>query len=109
VEISTNRRGSSATVAQVWDQLPHEFKPATTELRLCVEMVKQPEVFARLIELRPHNSELWRGRGRMHVMGRKWTQASADFAKMLELRAGGRHANRSTERLGIRIRQSPSV
>jgi len=66
--------------------LPREIESGSLESRMCLEMVQQPEVFARLIDLRPHNSHLWHSRGRLYAGGRQWAEASADFGKLLDLR-----------------------
>src|SRR5207253_8833936 len=77
---------AAASFAQVLNQLPREFLSSSPEMRMCLEMAQQPAAVARLLELRPHNSQLWRARGRLYASRRQWAQASADFAKTLDLR-----------------------
>jgi serine/threonine protein kinase/tetratricopeptide (TPR) repeat protein len=69
----------------VLDQLPAGFRGASSELQFCVEMVQSPEVFAKLVELRPNDRRLWHARGRVYASSREWAKASSDYEKALEL------------------------
>ncbi|MEX2137785.1 MAG: serine/threonine-protein kinase [Pirellulales bacterium] len=77
---------AAASFSKVLDQLPLTFRGYSGEMRMCVEMVQQPEVFASLIKLRPDDPRLWYARGRTYASQSKWSQASADYAKALRLR-----------------------
>jgi tetratricopeptide (TPR) repeat protein len=70
---------------KVLDQLPSSFRGATHEMRFCLEMVQQPEVFHRLTKLRPGDRRLRYARGRVYANGRQWKEAVADLKESLEL------------------------
>jgi tetratricopeptide (TPR) repeat protein len=76
---------AAANFVKVLDQLPLEFRSSTREMRFCIEMVQHPEVFDRLVELRPSDRRLWYARGQVHASRRQWTEAIADFSKSLEI------------------------
>lgn len=69
----------------VLDQLPAGFRGGSSEMQFCVEMVQSPEVFAKLVELRPRDHRLWQARGRVYASSREWAKASSDYGKTLEL------------------------
>jgi hypothetical protein len=69
----------------VLDKLPIHFRGASQESRFCVEMVQAPEVFDRLIKLRPYNLTLWNTRGRYYASSGEWAKTAADYRKSLEL------------------------
>ena len=50
-----------------------------------LEMVQQPEVSRRLLELHPENFMLWMTRGVARANRREWAPAAADYTKALEL------------------------
>jgi tetratricopeptide (TPR) repeat protein len=84
----TDRRAwdlAAANFVKVLDQLPAGFRAASQEMRFCVEMVQQREVFARLVELRPGDRRLWYARGRVYASGRQWAEAVADYKESLKL------------------------
>jgi hypothetical protein len=57
---------AAASFSKVLDQLTTGFRASSQEMRFCVEMVQQPDVFAKLAELRPRDRRLadcWRAAG----------------------------------------------
>jgi tetratricopeptide (TPR) repeat protein len=52
---------------------------------MCLEMVRQPEVFDQLVKLRPDDWRVWLARGRLFANQRKWGKAAADYTRTLQL------------------------
>jgi serine/threonine protein kinase/Flp pilus assembly protein TadD len=77
---------AAASFSQVLEQLPYGFRGSSAEMRMCLEMVQQPELFDRLTELRPKDPRPWGARGRAYANQREWAKAGSDYAKALELR-----------------------
>jgi tetratricopeptide (TPR) repeat protein len=84
---------AAGSFAQVLDKLPPGFRGASQEMRFCVEMVQQAEVFDRLVRLRPKNLPLRFARGRYLASSREWARAAAEYRKSLELLAPDLAAN----------------
>lgn len=76
---------AAAQFIKVLDQMHEYFRLSSQEMRFLVEMVHQPEVFARLVELRPNDRRLWIARGSVHSSERNWAKAFTDFERALEL------------------------
>ena len=77
---------AAAQFIKVLDKLQEDFfRVSSQEMRFLVEMVQQPEVFARLVELRPNDGRLWLARGSVHSSEREWANAFTDFERALEL------------------------
>ena len=76
---------AAASFAKVLDQLPQGFRSASQEMRFCLEMVEQPEIFSRLVERRPRDHRLSYARGRSNATRREWAKAIPHFEKTLEL------------------------
>jgi serine/threonine protein kinase/Flp pilus assembly protein TadD len=74
---------AAASFAKVLDQLPQGFRPGSQEMRFCIEMTEQQEVFTRLIDLRPRDQRLWYARGRNYATRRDWTKAIPDYQQAL--------------------------
>jgi tetratricopeptide (TPR) repeat protein len=70
---------------QVLDKLSPGFRGASHEMRFCIEMVQRPEVFDKLVNLRPDNRPLWYARGRNYASSREWAKAALDYKKSLDL------------------------
>jgi len=79
---------AAASFEKVLDQLPQGFRAASQEMRFCLEMVEQPEVFSRLVEQRPRDRRLWYARGRSYATRRDWAKAVSDFEQALLLNQG---------------------
>jgi serine/threonine protein kinase/tetratricopeptide (TPR) repeat protein len=77
---------AASSFNQALDQLPMGFRASSREMGFCVEMVEQPEVFARLTELRPNDPRLWNARGRRYANRGEWANAASDYTKTLQLR-----------------------
>jgi tetratricopeptide (TPR) repeat protein len=69
----------------VLDKLPAGFRASSQEMRFCIEMVQMPQVFERLVKLRPVSRHLWFARGRSYASSREWAKAATDYEKSLEL------------------------
>jgi serine/threonine protein kinase/Flp pilus assembly protein TadD len=81
---------AAAQFAQALDRLPPDLLGPERKLTpVCTEMVPYPEVFARLIELRPHDVRLWLARARASARKGAWDRAAADFGKVIELEPDG--------------------
>jgi tetratricopeptide (TPR) repeat protein len=76
---------AASSFAQVLDKLPAGFFPATEEMRFCIEMVQRPEVFDRLVKLRPEEFKLWFFRGRSYAASGEWIKGTNDYKHALAL------------------------
>jgi eukaryotic-like serine/threonine-protein kinase len=82
---SLQRAGSkdwdAATVdfARLLDRLPLEAGAISQRKDLCLKIAEQPELFLRMVGLRPADAELWIARGRLHALRGDWEQAFEDF------------------------------
>ena len=76
---------ATAKFLQVLDQSAPGFRGSSQDIKFCVEMVHEPQVFDRLIKLRPRDQRLWYARGRMYASTRQWSEASQDYVKAIEL------------------------
>jgi WD40 repeat protein/serine/threonine protein kinase/tetratricopeptide (TPR) repeat protein len=79
-----------------WDEAAADF---ATELELLSEdrrwqsprsrralaLARWDRAYARLLELRPDDGQLWCARGRYHALRGRWDQAAADFARGIML------------------------
>jgi tetratricopeptide (TPR) repeat protein len=74
---------AAAQFGKVLDQLPPGFRASSQAMRMCVEMVQQPEVFDRLVAQRPGDTRLWYARGRVFASGRDWERAAADYTEAI--------------------------
>jgi tetratricopeptide (TPR) repeat protein len=76
---------AAASFEKALEQLPQGFRAASQEMRFCLEMVEQPEIFSRLVERRPRDHRLSYARGRSYATRRDWAKAIPHFEKTLEL------------------------
>lgn len=76
---------AAADFARALEQLPYGGRIALNEGRMTLETVRQPEVFDRLVQLRPNDWRLFGARGRLFAIGRKWDLAEAEYARTLQL------------------------
>ena len=79
-----------------WDQAANAYEKVlgqlasasrsgeSLEMGLCVEIAQTPEVFKRLITLRPKDNRLWFARGRTLANAGKWKEAIADYEQALK-------------------------
>lgn len=75
---------AAASFLTALDQLPNEITFWSPARPLCEEIARQPEVFARLIELRPRDARLWFARGHNFVREREWVKANADLSRTMD-------------------------
>jgi tetratricopeptide (TPR) repeat protein len=71
--------------SRVLDNLPMGFQPVSQEMQYCVEIVREPELFDRLVARRPDDSRLWYARARTFATRSEWAKASTDLAQALRL------------------------
>ncbi len=101
--------GQQAIDRQNWDDAVANFSTAIDRIPLAVragpeympfylEMVKQAEVFERLVELRPDDFALCMSRGFMFASQREWSKAADDCRRSLEF-FSGRENDRSASRI----------
>jgi serine/threonine protein kinase/tetratricopeptide (TPR) repeat protein len=91
--------GRKAVQRQAWDEAADSFATAIDKLPLAMrpspqqelfylEMIEQPKVFQRLIELRPDQFCLWWDRGQIFANQGEWSQAAQDFTRALAILEG---------------------
>src|SRR5262249_17508168 len=76
---------AAAAYARALDLLPDEFWKYSQVIPLCADMGQSPQVFTRLVALRPHDTRPWMARGDRHVEAGDIRGAAADFARACEL------------------------
>lgn len=76
---------AAAEFVKILDGLPEGFRGNSREMRLCIEMVHNSEVFDRVVQLRPTDYRPWRARGRYFASRRSWSEAIAAYEKTLLL------------------------
>src|SRR5262249_38405197 len=78
-----------ASYATAIDKLPLSVRPSPQRMGFFFEMIQQPEVFQRLVELRPDEYTLWWARGHSLASRRQWSQAASDLTHVLKLQGEG--------------------
>jgi tetratricopeptide (TPR) repeat protein len=68
------------------DRIPSGVGYFSRACLLCADMVGIPEIFTRLVEVRPQDARLWVTRGRSYASQRQWDKAVADYARVIESR-----------------------
>ncbi len=63
------------------DLLPEGRNWTTPRSERALEMARWDRAYARLLELRPDDGQLWCVRGRYHALRSHWAEAAADFAR----------------------------
>jgi serine/threonine protein kinase len=76
---------AAADFARALEQMRYGTPFLRNETRMSLEMVRQPEVFAQLVQLRPTDWRIWLARGRLFANQRKWDQAAADYTRTMQL------------------------
>ena len=80
-------RGGGQFRATAIDKLPLAARPSLPRKALMLEMIEQPEVFQRLVKLRPDASGPWWVRGLTLANRRQWSQAADDLTRALGMMA----------------------
>jgi serine/threonine protein kinase/tetratricopeptide (TPR) repeat protein len=89
---------AAASFVKVLDQTPPGYRASSQFMRFGVEMVQNPEVFDRLVALRPLDRRPWDARGRTYANDREWAKASSDYQKSLDfLTEALSHADATTQ------------
>jgi serine/threonine protein kinase/Flp pilus assembly protein TadD len=81
-----------------WDEIAAEYAravefaedgPTSAALRkrLCQELANWDEVFDRVTKLLPNEPTVWLGRGQQRALREKWSEAAADYAKVIRQRS----------------------
>src|SRR5262249_27521742 len=73
-----------ADYARVLQSLPQDRVRWSRWSNLCGEVAKNEELFDRLTALRPEVDSLWFARGRWFATAKKWDEAAAAFARVIE-------------------------
>jgi tetratricopeptide (TPR) repeat protein/tRNA A-37 threonylcarbamoyl transferase component Bud32 len=93
-------RGRAHAALGHWDEAAADFAEALAQLpddpnegfhlspssRLCTDLARWDEAFARVLERRPEDGRLWLARGRRHSARRQFDQAVADYARAVDSR-----------------------
>jgi WD40 repeat protein/tetratricopeptide (TPR) repeat protein len=75
---------AAADFANALDLEPGDRTWPSSRIRWILELVPSDRVYARLLELRPHDGRLWTGRGRYYALRSRWDQAAGDLARGIE-------------------------
>jgi WD40 repeat protein/tetratricopeptide (TPR) repeat protein/tRNA A-37 threonylcarbamoyl transferase component Bud32 len=75
------RAQDAVDCAKALDFLPEGRSWDSPRSKMILELARWDRTYARLLELRPDDGQLWTGRGRYHVLRSEWDQAAADFAR----------------------------
>lgn len=76
---------AAASFATAIEKMPLVVRNGPKFMRLFVEIVQQPEVFQRLVDIQPDNVTLWLARGHSFASRREWSRAANDCAKAVEV------------------------
>ncbi len=76
---------AAAGYAKAFDALANSIRPSQPWFPLQVEMVEHPEVFRRLVKLRPGDFGPWWAHGQLLADRREWRAAANDLAQALTL------------------------
>jgi serine/threonine protein kinase/Flp pilus assembly protein TadD len=85
---------AAASFATAIDKLPLSVRPSPQRMGFFFEMNQQPEVFQRLVELRPNEYVLWWARGQSLASRRQWSPAASDMTHALKLQGEGKEYQR---------------
>jgi Flp pilus assembly protein TadD len=89
------QRGMYYITRSQWDRAAADFAHAlelepgdrtwpSSRIRWLLELVPSDRLYAKLLELRPHDGRLWTGRGRYYALRNRWDQAAGDLARGVE-------------------------
>ena len=75
---------AAADFAKVLEVMPHEEGSYwdTPRKRLCAHLAQWPEVFDKVVQLRPGDLDLWIGLARYHHLHNRWEEAAATYARV---------------------------
>jgi serine/threonine protein kinase len=84
------RRGdwgaAAAEYSRALDLLADDLQPHGSAARACYEASQWPEVFDALVRLRPGDARPWVARGRSLARRRRWGEALAAYARVMDSR-----------------------
>ncbi len=72
---------AAADFAQALALLPPDRYWRSPRSQMIVELPRWDQAYAKLLELKPDDGDLWVGRGRYAALRSRWDQAAADFAR----------------------------
>jgi WD40 repeat protein/serine/threonine protein kinase/tetratricopeptide (TPR) repeat protein len=75
---------AAADFANALDLEPGDRTWPSSRVRWILKLVPRDQLYARLLELRPHDGRLWTGRGRYYALRDRWDQAARDVARGIE-------------------------
>lgn len=75
---------AAADFARLVSLLPESPASDSPRSRAALEAVQNDAVFAKLLEVRPNDPQLWIAHGRVHALRGNWQQAANDYAKGIE-------------------------
>src|SRR5206468_4647381 len=75
---------AASDFARALDLVPENRHWDSPRSVMILELAREDQAYARLLELRPNDGHLWIGRGRYHALRGQWVQAAADFARGIE-------------------------
>jgi tetratricopeptide (TPR) repeat protein len=74
---------AASDFAKTLEQLSYGNRFSVIDTRMILEIAAQPEVFDRLVHLRPDDWCIWLARGRLFSNKRDWEKACADYDRTL--------------------------
>jgi WD40 repeat protein/tetratricopeptide (TPR) repeat protein len=72
---------AAADFAQALRLIPPDRNWQSSHSRMILDLPRWGEAYAKLLELKPDDGDLWIGRGRYNALRSRWDQAAADFAR----------------------------
>jgi WD40 repeat protein/tetratricopeptide (TPR) repeat protein len=76
---------AAAAFARELELLPEDRRWQSPRSKRALNLARSEQAYARLLELRPDDGQLWCARGRFHALHGRWDQAAADFARGITL------------------------
>jgi WD40 repeat protein/tetratricopeptide (TPR) repeat protein len=75
---------AAADFAKALDLEPGDHTWPSLRIGWILELVPRDRLYAKLLELRPHDGRLWTGRGRYYALRNRWDQAARDLERGVE-------------------------
>jgi tetratricopeptide (TPR) repeat protein len=75
---------AAADFANALDLEPGDRNWPSRRSQWILDLVPRDRLYAKLLELRPHDGRLWTGRGRYYALRNRWDQAARDLARGVE-------------------------
>ncbi len=78
--------GVADTYCKILDLLPEERNTFHKRAQACNELVGWPEAFAKLLEMRPKETQPWVAKARSHVLRNQWDEAAKAYERVIDQR-----------------------